>query len=186
MVDRNHTHILVRRLDKRVGCTAANGCGRNRVEREETGRFRRRGGTSVAAKPSHRRGIRIVCLYPVYVMSEWKTPAGVCGSSWRGWKCERIPCKYDHGKRHSSVPPPPPGAPPAQISALTAAPTLAATRAATRAAIASQTSPPPTPRHPSRASVATTGTEATQQEATEPEGTDLVLRRGRERQGWGR
>ena len=42
------------------------------------------------------------------------------------------------------------------------------------------------PRHPSRASAATTGAGATEQEAAAREGTGFVLRRGRQGKGWGR
>lgn len=48
-------------------------------------------------------------------MVDWQTPAGVCASTWKGRKCTRDQCVYDHSQQHACVPPPPASPPsPAQ------------------------------------------------------------------------
>ena len=112
-------------------------------------------------------------------MLESNTPAGMCAGSRGEQKCKRISCKYDHKTRHPIVPFSPPGAP--SCTDFGADGNAYASDDSRRdQRHPSQPTPPPLlpPRHPSRASAATTGAGATEQEAAAPEGTGLVLQRG--------
>ena len=119
LVDRSHTHNLIGRLDNGLVAPLQKAAGK-------TGAGKRKsvdtGDLTARARPRNQPvGAASSSAAFIQSMSDWKTPAGVCASGWRGQKCERVSCKYDHDKRHPNVPPPPPGPPPAPAAAPTTA-----------------------------------------------------------------
>lgn len=104
LVDRNHTHNLIGRLDnghvapqqKAVGNTGT--AKRKPADTSNHASRARRRSPAVGATPTS-------SLF-VQPMTESKTPAGVCASGWRGQNCERALCMYDRDWRHPDVRPP--------------------------------------------------------------------------------
>ena len=88
LVDRNHAHNLIGRLynglvapqPKIVGRTGES--KRESVDSDDTA-APARPRNQAASAPSASSAF-------IQSMTEWRTPAGVCASSWRGQKCERI------------------------------------------------------------------------------------------------